>query len=213
MRSIRFGITTALMAGALFIVPDMVSAQFTLGAKIGANFGNVDGVTDLEVSSESDVVGGLYAQFGFGGRWGLQPELLYSARSVGLSTAGGDESATIKQSFIEIPLLLSVRLMDGVLEPQLYAGPSYSLETSCDFDDVQGGSVKCDENDLNTNSSLWAGVAGIALDLDVGPVILGLDGRYNYGFTGIDSETDSDDDKSTWRYFSLMLQGAIAIGR
>jgi hypothetical protein len=213
MRTMRFGITTVLMAGALLLIPALSSAQISLGAKIGANFGDVDGVTDLEVSKESDIVGGIYAQFGFGGRWGLQPELLYSARSAGLTSAEDDMSATIQQAFIEIPLLLNVRLMDGVFEPQLYAGPSYSMESSCEFDDVTGGTVKCSENDLDTNSSLWAGVAGIALDVDVGPLVLGLDGRYNYGFTDIDSETESGEDKATWRYFSLMLQGAIAIGR
>lgn len=213
MRSKRFGIQTALVAAALFVAPSLVSAQVSLGAKLGANFGDLDGINELEVSTGQNIVGGIYAQFGFGGRLGIQPELLYSERSVGLKETGGSQSATVKQAFLEIPLLLNVRLLKGVFEPQLYGGASISLETSCDFDDLQGASVSCADNDLDTNSSLWAGLVGMALDLDVGPIVLGLDGRYNYGFTGIDSEPEVDDDEATWRYFSLMFEVAFAIGR
>jgi hypothetical protein len=211
MQRVRFGfVVCAALTMLVGTSVDVEAQNITLGAKAGVNFANVADVDDIEVTSESDFVGGAYLRVG-GERWLLQPELLFSKRSVGLSGSG--ETGALQQDFLEIPVLIGIRLGTGTIEPTLYAGASASFESNCSLsiDGFEGECGPDEVNDLETNSTLWAGIAGLSLDLDVGPVILGLDGRYNYGLTDIDAE--GGDGSGKWRYFSLLVQAGFALGR
>ena len=212
MRRVRVGLVVCAVLAVLVGSPSEVDAQnVTLGLKAGVNFANVSDLEDeIDVSSESDFVGGAYLRLG-AERWLIQPELLLSKRSVGLSGSG--ETGSLQQDFLEIPVLVGIRLGQGTIEPTLYAGGSASFESNCSLtiDGLEGECGVEELNDLNTNSTLWAAIAGVSLDLDVGPIILGLDGRYNYGLTDIDS--GGADGAGKWTYFSLMLQGGFALGR
>ena len=98
------------------------------------------------------------------------------------------------------------------MEPQVFFGPSLSFEGACELTE-DGETEDCVDvfDDFESTSALWAGIVGVALDFDLGPLVLGVDGRYNYGFTEIHEVSDIAESK--WRYFSLMAQIAIALGR
>lgn len=209
MRTSRLVASVVFILGALALLPGNGEAQsIMLGVKGGANFSDIaDLSSDIGTSGNTDLVAGLYAQLGWG-KWALQPEVLFSARSVGLS--GDTEGAeSLSLTYLEIPVLVDYRLMTGIFEPSVFTGVSASFQTSCELD-AEDDVYDCEEWDLPTESALWAWVVGAAIDFDLGPLILGVDGRYNYGFTEIASE---EDDGGKWRYFSLMAQLGIAIGR
>ncbi len=212
----RFLVSAAIaLFLAAFAAPTQAHGQITIGLKGGANFSDLSNVADdIETARETSFVGGAYALFGFGGKFGIQPELLYSARASTLRD--GAESSKFSTNYIEVPLLLNYRILTGLIEPQLYAGGSASFETKCELSGVTGsvGTATCDEviADDAVTSTLWAGIVGAAVDLDLGIFEFGIDARYNYGFTNLlPDEPDVDDAK--WRYWSIMGQVGIAIGR
>jgi opacity protein-like surface antigen len=203
-------IAVALLLAA-FAAPQAVEGQITLGLKGGANFADLSNVADQwETARETSFVGGAYALIGFGGKFGIQPELLYSQRASTL-TPPNEESAKVSTDYIEIPLLLNYRLLTGLIEPQLYAGGSVSFETECSFTPEGSSSGSCDE-EFDATTTLWAGIVGAAVDLDLGIFEFGVDARYNYGFTNL-APDDTEADEPKWRYFSIMGQVGIAIGR
>lgn len=204
--------TTLLFVLAAFAAPVAVDGQITIGLKGGANFADLSEVqSGVDKSSETKFVGGVFAQFGFSGGWAIQPEVLYSQRASTLTDGG--EAAEFGQKFIEIPVLLNYRIGTGIVEPQVFAGVSASFETSCDVS-VEGiGSGTCDEviEESATNSTLWAGIVGAALDFDIGMVGLGVEARYNYGFTKLLPDEPGFED-TRWQYFSVMARVGIGLG-
>ena len=204
---IRVARSALVTAAILLVLPSNGTAQLTLGLKGGVNFTDLaDLESELSSSSKNDFVGGVYLNIG--DRWSFQPELLYSRRGVDLQE-GGTTLGAFKQQFVEVPVLVHFRLLRGLLEPALYAGASVAFETDCQIEEVGGESDTCETLlGADTSSPLWAGIAGVSADLDVTVLVLGLDARYNYGFSTVADESDAK-----WRYFSLMAQVAIALGR
>jgi hypothetical protein len=202
---------TALALALAAATASPAAAQFTIGIKGGANFTDLADVeSTYRTSSETKFAGGLYAAIGFGGSWSIQPELLYSQHGATVSDAV--DSALLTEHYVEIPLLLNIRLLQGIVEPQIYLGPSISFPLACELTE-DGETEDCGDvvDDFESSSALWAGIAGVALDFDLGPLVLGVDGRYNYGFSEIHEVSDIAESK--WRYFSLMAEIGIALGR
>jgi hypothetical protein len=210
----RFVVGAVAVLMAALMAPADVDAQITLGLKGGANFSDLSNVADdWQSARETSFVGGAYALIGFGGKFGIQPELLYSQRAATL-TDPGSEASKFATDYIEIPLLLNYRLLTGLIEPQLYAGGSVSFETQCTITLEGLPEETCDEliDEDATSSTLWAGIVGAAVDLDLGIFEFGVDARYNYGFTNLVPD-EPDVDEIKWRYWSIMGQVGIAIGR
>ena len=212
----RFVVGAIAVLTAALIAPTDVDAQITLGLKGGANFSDLSNVADeWETASETGFVGGAYALVGFGGKFGIQPEILYSERASTLSDPV-DGAAKFSTTYIEVPLLLNYRLLTGLIEPQVYAGGSASFETECKVAGVETtiGDGTCDEliGEDAVSSTLWAGIVGAAVDLDLGIFEFGVDARYNYGFTNLVPD-EQGLEETKWRYWSIMGQVGIAIGR
>jgi hypothetical protein len=179
------------------------AAQLKLGLKGGVNVSTVGNLESaINSGSNADFTGGAYVSYTSASAVALQGELLYSRRSSDLEDTAIDEKSQVTQNFIEIPVLLGYRFIpDGMLQPMTYLGASASFETSCDVDleDVDTSGDCSDFFGADTKSTQWAGIIGALLDIDVGPVVLTADARYNYGFSKISGEGDAQ-----WRYFSFM---------
>lgn len=192
------------LLGALAPVP--AAAQMTMGARLGWNLGKISNAGDIEVNRESASVAGVYLNLG--GALSVQPELLYSKRAVGLTGgAGGSAEVPFRQNFVEIPLLVVYRPLDLPIQPSFYGGASVSFETSCktDFDAFPD----CDGFlGAETESRLWAGVVGTALHLALGPLVVGVDARYNRGLTDIAPAGDA-----RWSYWTVGLEAGLGLGR
>lgn len=196
---------------AALAVPATARAQFGVGVKLGANLAKLSDLESAVASgSKADFAGGGYVSLGR--RVTFQPELLYSRRSTRLTTTGG--SGTVKQNFIEIPLLVGFRVIpDGPIRPEVYAGPSLSFETACKIDGAQGvfaattGECTSLFGSTDTKSTLFAGVVGGAVKLVLGGLVLSADARYNYGLSKVLDE-GSD---AKWRYFSILAGVGLMI--
>lgn len=198
----------ALAAAALAVVPAPTQGQVTVGARLGWNLSTLDNVDDVDVNRESATAGGVYLNVG--DVVSFQPELLLSKREVSLIEVGGvstDVSVPLRQNFIEVPLLVVFRPADLPLQPSLYGGGSVSFETDCE---TSYGDVPDCEGlfGAQTDDRLWAGVVGVAVHLNLGPVILGFDARYNHGLTELAPATDAK-----WTYWTVGLEAGIGIGR
>ncbi len=206
-RSGSVAVMMAAVATLLAGVASPTAAQVTVGARLGTNLADLRSVEDVETNRESATLGGVWANFG--GTVSVQPELLFSKRKASFTEGG--LTLPFTQNFIEIPALLMYRLGTGVVQPSVYGGASVSFETDCDtdFSALPAGPGGCsDFFGADTESRLWAGIVGAALHLQVGPVIVGLDARYNHGFTALAPDSDVK-----WSYYSVGVEAGIGLGR
>lgn len=209
MRTLRTS-RLPIALGAAFLalsLPAAAASQVTLGARLGWNFSELSDVDDAEVNRESATAAGVYLNLG--GAVSFQPELLISKRSVGLVNVvdGPASEAPFRQDFVEVPLLVMFRPEGLPVQPSFYGGASVSFETDCEteFDDVPD----CEGFlGAETDSQLWAGIVGAGLHVNLGPVVLGLDARYNHGLTEIAPVVDAK-----WTYWTVGIEAGIGLGR
>lgn len=200
---IPMALGAAVIAAA---VPTSAASQITVGARLGWNISEFDDLDDTEVNRETASVAGVFLNVG--GAVSFQPEVLLSKRSVSLiNVIGGSGESAFRQDFVEVPLLVKFSPEGLPVQPSVYGGASLSFETDCE---TEFGDVPDCEGFLGaeTDSQLWAGIVGAALHLDVGPVVLGVDARYNHGLTEIAPVVDAK-----WTYWTVGIEAGIALGR
>jgi len=181
----------------LLLPTSQAHAQFgAIGVKGGVNWTSLNG--GPPTSSGSGFIGGVYAA-GQSGTTVAQFEVLFSKRNFAEPTggaAGGPLNVT--ENFIQIPALFGFRGGSGTLNGMLYAGPSFSIKTSCNADDGRL-QVSCRTAGLEDKGSLWSLIAGLAIDYQTGRAVIFIDGRYDNGLT---NAFDNRDGK--WRSWVFM---------
>jgi len=174
MRTLRFCV--ALFLAAAVLAPTDTSAQTVIGAKAGINIANItfsgDGAS-LSADSRTGFVGGLFARFGIGSPFFIQPEVLYSSKG------SKSDEATLAVDYLEIPVLFGAAfpLNESALKPMVFAGPAVGINLSCDDDGFD-----CGDETKSTDFSL---VFGAGIEYALSSVTLYLDGRYNLGLTNV----------------------------
>ncbi|MCG8467541.1 MAG: PorT family protein [Gemmatimonadetes bacterium] len=124
------GVTSALVAFA-FAPP--AAAQVAIGIRGGVNFADVTS-EQFEFGRPGGrraFTGGGFLNISGTARYSLQLELLYSQKGISILGLGG--SAVANVDYIDIPILLRVRLRDDHdrVRPYLFGGGFLSFETSC----------------------------------------------------------------------------------
>jgi hypothetical protein len=200
----------ALPLALLIAVP--LQAQTTIGVKGGINVANVStDDPDFEDLNESKTgfVGGAYANFGLGGVFAIQPELLYSQK--GFKWKEFDVEPQFKVNYFEIPVLLKAQFPMEMIRPAVYAGPVVSFETSCKLGFAQdeiSADFDCDSTEAGAadrKTTEFGAVFGANLDLFVGPVVLTVDGRYQLGLTDLNDNPDTPDESvknKVWQFMA-----------
>jgi len=154
-----------------------VNAQgLGVGIKAGVNFAN-QSITDINTNSRTGFHVGAYAVIAFSEKWGIQPELLYSAQGSELP------SETSEFNYMSIPVLLRWKPVSVL---SIEAGPQFSslLNAKIDGDDIK-------EDIKNSDFGLAVG-ATVHLPL-------GLNGgvRYVWGFTNVSELPDDTEVKNS----------------
>lgn len=196
MHTLRF--CFALLLVAAMFTPTETSAQTVIGAKAGLSMAEQsfsgEGVS-VSLDSRTGFVGGVFAQFGLGSPWFIQPEVLYSSKGFGA------ESETLSLNYVEIPVLFGAAfpLSNSALKPMVFAGPSVGFALSCDAEGEDCGDIY-----KSVDFGLVFG-AGIQYALD--NISLFLDGRYDMGLTNVlDDITEIDVDVSVknraWQFMA-----------
>ena len=116
---------TILMIGAfavLLALPQTSAAGIKFGLKGGANIANVNGNWNDELGDWKSTVGfcgGIFLELNFGRVLTIQPEVLYTMK--GADTGDGK----LNFDYIEIPVLLKIRIPTGSIHPFIFAGPAF----------------------------------------------------------------------------------------
>jgi len=182
------------------LAPVQARAQgINAGIKAGLTESRVNDVENA--SLQSGFVGGAYAS-GFLRVVALQAEVLYAQRKFSEITG-----TVFQQDFVEIPLLLGLRLRGDPFFPMLYTGASAAFELKCSAEGLVDQT--CEDLGVVPNSPQWNFLLGVGVDVYVGPVILTLDGRFNLGLNAL--QEDNPDRK--WRSFYIMAGIGLPLKR
>ena len=162
------------------------SAQsFELGAKVGANFGKIDGQSFKDGYNFGYVLGG-YVNLGINKTLAIQPELLFSQTN----TTFKDSSSVIitkpdekvRLNYLNVPVLLHINA-SKLLAFQV--GPQFSILMNKDQkigEEIEGAFKGGDV----------AAVLGVQLNFNPVKIF----GRYNIGLSNINDITNSEEWKS-----------------
>lgn len=117
-------IAMAAVFVAMMALPRPAEAGVRFGIKGGANVATVNGDFVDALGDWQNTVGfcgGIFLEFNLGKVLTLQPEVLYTMK--GADTGDGK----LKFDYIEIPVLLKLRIPIGSVHPFLFAGPAFGF--------------------------------------------------------------------------------------
>jgi opacity protein-like surface antigen len=181
-----------------------------------------DDVETDEIESRTGFVGGFFFQTDFSENFGLRVEGLYFNKGARADSA--DVELTVKLDYIEFPFLLMANLPFGEGgRLSVFGGPTLGFSANSEAElsiDTFSASVDVGEIVASTEFGL---TFGAGLTFDVGPVVLGVDGRYGFGLTTVvEDDIDFDNDgvpdfggedfDVTNRGFAFMAQVGFPIG-
>jgi hypothetical protein len=185
----------ALILVVVFVASATVaSAQqgTSVGVKAGANFTSATTEDPLvETSYSPGFTGGLFLSVPAGDRIAFQPEFLYAYKRTTFTFEGID--AMFSAHYLELPLLLDVRVNSGPSRVSLLVGPSLSIRGRARVEVLDVSSDASDQID-RVDFGLVTGVAVTA-----GRFV--VDGRFTWGL--VDVSKGPDDDTSRTRSFTV----------
>ena len=98
---------------ACVLLTQVALAQFTLGIKGGVNMTKIDGSSFKDEFKTGYHAGG-FIEIGLGGRFGIQPEVLFNQINTRRDTAFSDvftpNFGDVKLNYLSIPILLNYKL-------------------------------------------------------------------------------------------------------
>ena len=170
---------TCLVLLGLLVLPQTAAADVRFGIKAGANVANINGNFADNISdwrSQVGFCGGIFVEINFGRILTIQPEVLYTMKGAEATIEDGEITGTGKLRFdyLEVPILLKVRIPTGSLHPFLFAGPAIGFNVKATFEDITG-----DANDVDgANKVDYSAVLGGGLQLGRS---IHVDVRYTLG--------------------------------
>lgn len=170
---------------------------FRIGAKGGVNINKITGKSYKE-GFNFNFQAGIFLQFNFSNRFGLQPEVNFVQSSSEFSNdandiyydlfLGGSQKKS-KLNFLEVPLLLNINVGESK-RVKLQIGPAYD------------GLLKQTVDSLKTNSNIykngeWAAIGGLWIQLP----FVNLGARYKLGLTDL----NGIDNRQSWKSQSVQV--------
>jgi hypothetical protein len=170
---------------------------FRIGAKGGVNINKISGRSYKE-GFNFNFQAGIFLQFNFSERFGLQPEVNFVQSSSEFSNdpndiyydlfLGGSQKKS-KLNFLEVPLLLNFNVGQSK-RVKLQIGPAY------------GGLLKQTVDSLKTKGNLykngeWSAIGGLFIQLP----FVNVGARYKLGLTDL----NAIDNQQTWKSQSIQV--------
>ncbi|HEX7844788.1 MAG TPA: porin family protein [Chitinophagaceae bacterium] len=189
------------LVAALFASQAM-TAQLKLGVKAGANITKVDGQSFKDEFRYGYHLGG-FATIGFGGRLGIQPEVLFNQYSTTVSSKYEDiydnvfnpeYQKNVKLNYLTIPILLNYKLIGNFLT--LQAGPQVGILLDGDRNLLQNGADAFKKGDFSM-------LGGVQLKV----AMLRLSGRYAIGLNNI----NDIDNQDKWKNQGFQVSVGLAL--
>lgn len=176
-------------------------AQFHIGIKGGSNITKMDGIAFKDKFTYAYHIGG-FAEIGLGGKFGLQPEVLFNQYSGTVDsnyhniyedvfTSG---QSKVKLNYLSVPILLNYKLIGNFLS--LQAGPQFSIMMKQDKSLLQNGADAFTQGDFSM-------VGGVQLKLSA----IRISGRY---FVGL-SDINDLDNQDKWKNQGFQVSFGLAL--
>jgi len=191
--------TKLLSLFATLVFAQTLMAQFHIGAKGGANIIKIDGKSFKDQFRYGYHVGG-FAEIGFGGKLGIQPEVLFNQYSTKIDSNFSHvyqnvfKQGTVKLNYLSIPILLNVKLIGNFLS--LQAGPQFSVLIQQSKTLLQNGGNAFKNGDFSMIGGAQVKIGGIRLD-----------GRYVVGLNNI----NDIDNQEKWKSQGFQLSVGVAL--
>ncbi len=204
----RLAVVSLLLLGLMPVSLRAQDPQVSLGVLAGAAVADQAGEDAFTPHDRFGFIGGATLAIRLSGRWSVQLDGLYVQKG-GRENNDNDPDDLddeLSLEYLEFPVLVKFALSTGTTRPELFVGPSFAYELSCEHDSFPDGSsdpVSCSEAGIQTRT-LDVGVAfGADVEIPLGSGHLVVDGR---GIVGLGSFDDSDDDLDYRnRILSLMV--------
>ncbi|MET0635395.1 MAG: porin family protein [Chitinophagaceae bacterium] len=188
------------LLAALFISTASM-AQFNIGIKAGANITKLESHSFKDKFSYGYHLGG-FATIGLGGKFGIQPEVLFSQYSTSVDSSYrnvyenvfNSDQSKVRLNYLSIPLLLNYKLLGNFLT--LQAGPQFSVLINQDKTLLQNGGKAFSDGD-------FAMLGGVQLKL----AALRISGRYIVGLRNI----NDIDDQDKWKNQGFQVSVGLAL--
>jgi hypothetical protein len=217
---VRIAIALLIVALGIAVANTAMAQQVSIGAFGGINSATVDFSEEQEFDLGQNVglnVGGALT-LGFGDRFAVVLEGMYTQKGVGLSAVGVDGALNI--SYAEFPVLAKLILPVGGSASttlHLIAGPTVAFELSCRLKGEQGGQaldLDCDDPEVGatTHSTDYGLLFGGGIGIAAGPGQVTLDVAYDLGLRNLNSE-DPDDLSVKNRTFMATAGYNLPVGR
>ena len=183
MRSTRFLLT---IAGLALFGGTAVKAQkkaITVGPRVDLNVARVVGDNQEDATSRTGMRIGAWASMDLNERFSIQPEFVLS----GKGSKWPDDAASIKISYLQIPVLAQYRITTGkTVNPYLLAGPALSFKAGCNLQ-VEGSDYACNEETTAVSSTDFGMILGAGIHVGRAQVSL----RYDLGLANINGDGDA----------------------
>ena len=166
-------------AAATLALPRTAAAGVKFGIKAGANVANVNGDFSSSITDWKNRVGfcgGIFLELNIGRILTIQPEVLYTMKGAEATLEEGDLTGTGKLRFdyLEIPVLLKVRIPTGAVHPFIFAGPAFGFNLKATFEDLTGQTSDVEGANKVDYSAVFG--AGVQLGRSIH-----IDARYTLG--------------------------------
>jgi hypothetical protein len=177
--------TLALLSGPAFLFAQGVG----IGIKGGVNIANI-ATDNYSTSSVTSYHVGAYVNINFSDKWGVRPEVLWSAQGADL------DGAEFNTDYVTVPIMLRWRPIELI---SIEAGPQFNFLTNAELEGY--GDVK---DDLKSSTTSVAVGAGVNLPMGFNGGI-----RYVVGLTDL-AEDDVDElkDRTFQIYIAWTIFGA-----
>ena len=191
-----------LVAAFLFLLlsPSVLKADVQFGLRVGGNSAKLTGddLKDIEATVKSKVgfVGGVFLAFNLGKMITIEPEILYTMKGGTVEDTAGEYSEKVSGDYLEIPLLIKVKLPFGSVRPVIFAGPAVGFKLREKYE-LNGEELPLEEKILKNND--YGAIFGAGLD--IGRHFM-IDVRYSLGLqkiiTAVDEGTSPDIKNGVW---------------
>ncbi len=133
MRHLSKILVICALAGTL-VIPQTAAADVRFGIKGGVNVANVNGNVSDQLSDWKSTVGlcaGIFLELNLARVLTIQPEVLYTVKG---AEAG---MGKLRFDYIEIPVLLKLRIPVGSFHPFVFAGPAFGYNLKAVLDGIK----------------------------------------------------------------------------
>jgi len=189
MKRMMTVLVIAAFAG-LLALPQPAAAGVQFGIKAGGNMAKPTGVDAQDplatLKNKVGFTGGIFLAFNFGRVVAIQWEVLYTMK--GATYVALDDSYTDKlyADYIEVPLLLKIKIPLPVIQPFVFAGPSVGFKLQEKLQE-NGVDVPLTEKLLKNND--YGAIFGAGVNLGRS---LMLDVRYSLGMQKVISTVQGE---------------------